>query len=584
MKMEEALMTRVPRSEYPRPNFRRDNWLCLNGEWDFSIGEKTLDRKIMVPYACETALSGIEDKGFHKTVWYRRKFTLPGEMGGKRILLHFGAVDYQCDVWVNGQYIRSHTGGQTSFEADITDAVDQTGDNTIELKAEDDYRDMEMPRGKQFWELNSRSIFYSRTTGIWQTVWLEAVDPLYLVSCHITPEFDRRAVRFEYQLSETAKGIAFDISFQGMAAANLTVAPQSCKGSVTIGLDQTGLQAWNFQEDLAWTPENPRLFDAKITVYGENGITDCVDTYFGMRKVSIENGRFMLNNREYYQKLVLDQGYWEQSLLTAPGDEDFIKDIRLTKAMGFNGVRKHQKVEDPRYLYHADRLGLLVWGEIGAAYVYSREYAHRIYSEWMEAVERDYNHPCIVAWTPLNESWGVQEIKVDRQQQAHCNALMYMTKSIDSTRVVMDNDGWEHTCGDLLTIHDYSPSGEKLKKHFESMESILTMTPGGRSMFADGYDYRGQPILVTEFGGVKYAPESDLARSWGYCEENDLGAYTKKYAELTRAILDSPLIQGYCYTQLTDVENEENGLLTYHRDVKIPLDTIRKINEGTWEG
>ena len=582
--MEEALMTRVPRSEYPRPNFRRDDWLCLNGEWDFSIGEKTLDRKIMVPYACETALSGIEDKGFHKTVWYRRKFTLPGEMGGKRILLHFGAVDYQCDVWVNGQYIRSHTGGQTSFEADITDAVDQTGDNTIELKAEDDYRDMEMPRGKQFWELNSRSIFYSRTTGIWQTVWLEAVDPLYLVSCHITPEFDRRAVRFEYQLSETAKGIAFDISFQGMAAANLTVAPQSCKGSVTIGLDQTGLQAWNFQEDLAWTPENPRLFDAKITVYGENGITDCVDTYFGMRKVGIENGRFMLNNREYYQKLVLDQGYWEQSLLTAPGDEDFIKDIQLTKAMGFNGVRKHQKVEDPRYLYHADRLGLLVWGEIGAAYVYSREYAHRIYSEWMEAVERDYNHPCIVAWTPLNESWGVQEIKVDRPQQAHCNALMYMTKSIDSTRVVMDNDGWEHTCGDLLTIHDYSPSGEKLKKHFESMESILTMTPGGRSMFADGYDYRGQPILVTEFGGVKYAPESDLARSWGYCEENDLGAYTKKYAELTRAILDSPLIQGYCYTQLTDVENEENGLLTYHRNVKIPLDTIRKINEGTWEG
>lgn len=582
--MEEALMTRVPRSEYPRPNFRRDNWLCLNGEWDFSIGEKMLDRKIMVPYACETALSGIEDKGFHKTVWYRRKFTLPGEMGGKRILLHFGAVDYQCDVWVNGQYIRSHTGGQTSFEADITDAVDQTGDNTIELKAEDDYRDMEMPRGKQFWELNSRSIFYSRTTGIWQTVWLEAVDPLYLVSCHITPEFDRRAVRFEYQLSETAKGIAFDISFQGTAAANLTVAPQSCKGSVTIGLDQTGLQAWNFQEDLAWTPENPRLFDAEITVYGENGITDCVDTYFGMRKVSIENGRFMLNNREYYQKLVLDQGYWEQSLLTAPGDEDFIKDIQLTKAMGFNGVRKHQKVEDPRYLYHADRLGLLVWGEIGAAYVYSREYAHRIYSEWMEAVERDYNHPCIVAWTPLNESWGVQEIKVDRPQQAHCNALMYMTKSIDSTRVVMDNDGWEHTCGDLLTIHDYSPSGEKLKKHFESMESILTMTPGGRSMFADGYDYRGQPILVTEFGGVKYAPESDLARSWGYCEENDLGAYTKKYAELTRAILDSPLIQGYCYTQLTDVENEENGLLTYHRNVKIPLDTIRKINEGTWEG
>ena len=577
-------MTQLPRSEYPRPNFRRDPWLCLNGEWEFSIGQKSFDRKIIVPYACETALSGIEDKSFHKTVWYRKAFVLPESMQGKRILLHFGAVDYSCDVWVNGRYIRSHIGGQTSFEADITDALTLSGENIIELKVEDDYTDLEMPRGKQFWELNSRSIFYSRTTGIWQSVWIEAVDPLYLISCHITPEFDDRAVRFEYHLSKIAKAISFDITFQGADAANLTVAPKSCNGSVSIQLDQTGLQAWNFQEDLAWTPENPRLFDARVTVCSENGITDIVDTYFGMRKVSVENGRFMLNNREYYQKLVLDQGYWEPSLLTAPTDEDFIKDIELTKAMGFNGVRKHQKVEDPRYLYHADRLGLLVWGEIGAAYVYSREYAHRIYSEWMEAVERDYNHPCIVAWTPLNESWGVQEIKVDKFQQAHCNALMYMTKSIDTSRVVMDNDGWEHTCGDLLTIHDYSSTGEMLKKHFESLDSILKMTPGGRSMFADGYGYLGQPILVTEFGGVKSAPESDLARSWGYCEENDLGAYTKKYAELTKAILDSPLIQGYCYTQLTDVENEENGLLTYHRDIKIPLDTIREINEGTWKG
>lgn len=577
-------MNQLPRSEYPRPNFRRDNWLCLNGEWDFSVEEKIFDRKIIVPYACETALSGIEDKGFHKTVWYRKAFSLPDEMRGKKILLHFGAVDYACDLWVNGEYIRNHIGGQTGFEADITDALTPEGENIIELRAEDDYSDLEMPRGKQFWELNSRSIFYSRTTGIWQTVWLEAVDPMYLKSCHITPEFDERAVRFEYSLSQKAKAVAFNITFRGAEAANVTVSPKSKKGNVLIQLDQTGLQAWNFQEDLAWTPENPRLFDVNIRVYGENGVTDRVDAYFGMRKVSVENGRFMLNNREYYQKLVLDQGYWEPSLLTAPTDEDFIKDIELTKAMGFNGVRKHQKVEDPRYLYHADRLGLLVWGEIGAAYVYSRAYAHRIYSEWMEAVERDYNHPCIVAWTPLNESWGIQEIKVDKFQQAHCNALVYMTKSIDTSRVVMDNDGWEHTCGDLLTIHDYSSSGETLKKHFESLDSILAMTPGGRSMFADGYGYQGQPILVTEFGGVKYAPESEVARSWGYCEENDLEAYTKKYAELTKAILDSPLIQGYCYTQLTDVETEENGLLTYRRDIKIPLEIIREINEGTWEG
>lgn len=576
-------MMSIPRSEYPRPQLRREPWLCLNGQWDFSIGEKTFDKTILVPYACETPLSGINDKGFHKTVWYRRSFLLPSSMAGKRILLHFGAVDYSCDVWVNGQYIRSHVGGQTSFSADITEAVRELGDNVIELKAEDDYQDLEMPRGKQFWELHSKSIFYSRTTGIWQTVWIEAVDPLYLVGCRITPEYDDRSVRFEYILSRKAKTLAFDITFQGTEAGSLTVSPQSCKGSVTLRLDQTGLQAWSFQEELSWTPENPRLFDVKITVSDEAGVTDTVDAYFGMRKVSIENGKFMLNNREYYQKLVLDQGYWEASLLTAPTDEDYIRDIEMTKAMGFNGVRKHQKVEDPRYLYHADRLGLLVWGEFGAAYVYSREYAHRMYAEWMEAVERDYNHPCIVAWTPLNESWGVPQIKVDKFQQAHCNALIYMTKSLDLSRPVIDNDGWEHIGGDLLTIHDYASSGEVLKKHFGSMDAILALTPAGRSLYADGCGYQGQPILVTEFGGVKYAPESELARSWGYCVETDPGAYGRKLAELFRALQESPLVQGYCYTQLTDVENEENGLLTYGREIKIPLETIRKINEGTWE-
>ena len=576
-------MANLPRSEYPRPHFRRNNWLCLNGEWDFSIGEKRFDRKIIVPYTCETQLSGIADTGFHKTVWYRKRFWFPEAMQGKQILLHFGAVDYACDLWVNGIYIRNHIGGQTSFEADITEAVNTDAENTIELKVFDDYTDLEMPRGKQFWELESRSIFYTRTTGIWQTVWLEAVDPLYLVGCHITPEYDDRAVRFDYCLSDLAEALEFDIRFEGIQAAYAQIHPQSRKGSFTIRVDQIGLQAWNFWEDLAWTPETPHLFDVAIRTYGKNGETDRVDAYFGMRKVSIENGKFMLNNREYYQKLVLDQGYWESSLLTAPTDEDFVKDIMLTKAMGFNGVRKHQKVEDPRYLYHADRLGLLVWGEIGSAYVYSREYAHRMYSEWMEAVERDYNHPCIVAWTPLNESWGIQEIKVDPYQQAHCNAMIYMTKSIDTSRVVMDNDGWEHTCGDLLTIHDYSSSSETLRKHFGSLESILSLTPAGRSLFADGYHYQGQPILVTEFGGIKYAPQTQVSQSWGYCEENDPAAYTRKYAELTKALLDSPLIQGYCYTQLTDVETEENGLLTYYREPKISLETIRKINEGSWK-
>ena len=574
-------MTAIPRSEHPRPDFERDNWMCLNGEWDFSLDEKKFDRTIIVPFAFETELSGIGDKEFHKMVWYRKTFKLPERMKAKRVILHFGAVDYACDLWVNGTYIREHKGGQTSFSADITEAVAADDENVIELKVFDDYEDMEMPRGKQFWEQESRGIFYTRTTGIWQSVWIEAVEPLYLESCYITPEFDDKCVCFEYRLSKNgASAVEFSIAFEGKFAACVSAVPNGKKGMVKVQLDQTGLKSWNFEEELAWTPETPRLFDVEIRTYDEKGVTDLVRTYFGMRKVSIDNGKFMLNNREYYQKLVLDQGYWEESLLTAPSDEAFIKDIELTKAMGFNGVRKHQKVEDPRYLYHADRLGLLVWGELGSAYLYSREYAGRMYTEWIEAVKRDYNHPCIVAWTPLNESWGVQEIKADKYQQAHCNALMYMIKSVDTSRVVIDNDGWEHTCGDLLTIHDYTASGKVLKKHFESLEAVLSLCPGRRSLFADGWSYQGQPVLLTEFGGVRYVPGTEVKHSWGYCDASSAEEFADKYAEIMKAVHESPVIQGYCYTQLTDVEAEENGLLTYQRGLKIPLEKIRAINEG----
>ena len=543
----------IPRSEYPRPDFRRENWLCLNGQWDFSIGEDTFDQTITVPFACEAPLSGIGDKGFHKLVWYRRTFILPQQMEGKRILLHFGAVDYICDVWVNGQHVRSHTGGQVSFEADITDAI-HDGENTIQLRVWDDYLDITMPRGKQYWELESKGMYYSRTTGIWQSVWLEAVEPLHLKRCFITPMFDDRSVRFEYELSQEAKALSFEIFRQGEKLAEHTAAYDRRNPSVTVSLQQV----WD--DAFAWSPENPCLLDVRITVLDDQGATDVVESYFGMRKVSIENGKFMLNNQAYYQKLVLDQGYWEESLMTAPTDEAFIRDIQLTKAMGFNGVRKHQKVEDPRYLYHADRLGLLVWGEIGSAYIFTKEYVSRIQAEWHEAVLRDYNHPCIVVWTPMNESWGVRNVRTDKAQQAHCNAMVQLTKALDPTRPVIDNDGWEHTCGDLITIHDYTQDGQKLKKLFGTLDEILAikMKPGDKPLFADGYGYQGQPILLSEFGGIR----------------NDLA---EKLAEVIGAIQESPLICGYCYTQLTDIENEQNGLLTYHREPKLPLDTIRKI-------
>lgn len=575
-------MNQIPRPEYPRPDFQREKWLALNGEWDFSFDEPIFDQKILVPFACETKLSGIHDTSFHNAVWYRRSFSLPEPMHDRQILLHFGAVDYTCRLWVNNQFIREHTGGQCGFSADITDALNASGENVIVLEARDDPADLEMPRGKQYWKPESESIFYTRTTGIWQSVWLEAVSPMHLCSCRITPLFDERSVRFSYALSAAPQHVTLtaEITFRGKTAGAVSVTPTSARGAFDWQIDQSALSAWNYQEDLVWTPEQPNLFDVTFRILEHGCEVDAVQSYFGMRKVSIQNGQFLLNNRPYYQKLVLDQGYWPESLLTAPSDEAFIRDIELTKAMGFNGVRKHQKVEDPRYLYHADRMGLLVWGEIGAAYLYSEQYADRIYREWLDVLRRDYNHPCIVVWTPLNESWGVQEIETDPRQQAHSEAMVAITKSMDTTRLVVDNDGWEHTNGDLLTIHDYSPSGEMLRAHLGSMDAILALRPAQRALFVGRHAYAGQPILLSEFGGVKFVPGTEAQHSWGYCEADSCAAFAGKLRELFDAVRACPLVDGYCYTQLTDAETEQNGLLTYDRTPKLPLETICAILNG----
>ncbi|MFB9329189.1 glycoside hydrolase family 2 protein [Paenibacillus aurantiacus] len=584
-------MTSMPRAEYPRPQFNRDAWVNLNGTWEFEFDDaragnregwhdrKTpFSRTIQVPFSFESELSGIGDPGFHDVVWYRRKLEVPAHYAGKRVVLHFGAVDYEAQVWVNGRLVASHEGGHTPFQADITDALRTDGDNVLVVRAEDYGTDVFLPRGKQFWEEQSRAIWYTRTTGIWQTVWMEAVSPVHLRNVKFTPNIDANEIgirAFLAGVAETTGSVRLQvrISFAGNEVAFDEFTVRAGEESRTIrlsGLNDHGM-------DRLWWPERPNLYDVEFVLLADDQETDRVQSYFGMRKVSLENGKFNLNNRPYFMKLVLDQGYFPQGNLTPPSDDAIREDVELTKAMGFNGARKHQKIEDPRYLYWCDKLGLLVWGEMANAYDYSEAYSRRMTKEWQEAIERDYNHPSIVVWVPLNESWGVPNIQIDVRQQQHALAMYHLTKSLDTTRLVVSNDGWEMVATDLYNIHDYEWRREVLEARYGSVENAVSAMPANRRLSVGGFAYDGQPILVTEFGGIAYK-KSDW-EGWGYSGASSDEDFEQRLRNVIQPLLRSGVVQGYCYTQLTDVEQEINGLLTYDRKPKIALELIKAINE-----
>lgn len=579
------------RNEYPRPQFVREHWMNLNGAWEFEFDDRDaglrerwyerttpLGRTIQVPFCYQSELSGIGDTGFHDIVWYRRSFALTEAFAGKRTLLHFGAVDYAARVWVNGRLAATHEGGHSPFSADITDLL-EPGDNTVVVRAQDFSRDLTLPRGKQYWKERSASIFYTRTTGIWQTVWLEPVSRHYLERIRVTPDLDRREVCIQSFLNGTAAAetdvrLTTTITFQGEFVAEDTVVLRTGMSSRTYAL-KDDLQGGDAH---VWRPEQPHLYDIACVLAVDGAEADRVSSYFGLRKISIDNGKLCLNNSPYRMKLVLDQGYFPQGILTAPTDDDLRRDVELTLAMGFNGVRKHQKLEDPRYLYWCDKLGLLVWGEMANAYAYSETYAARFQREWGEAVERDYNHPSLVVWVPINESWGVPEVDRDAAQQAHALAMYAMTKSLDQTRPVVSNDGWEHVRSDLCTIHDYESRESVLRERYGTVESAVAARPAGRKIYAGEQAYRGEPILVTEFGGISFRKSE--WEGWGYSSATDEVDFLERLRAVTSPLLESPVVAGYCYTQLTDVEQEINGLLTYDRRPKVPLEWIRLINQG----
>lgn len=578
--------SRLPRAEYPRPQFQRDAWLNLNGPWEFEFddGNAGLDqdwagsghrftRTITVPFCFESPASGIGDRSFHPWVWYRRSVTIPSGWKGRRVLLNFGAVDYRAMVWVNGRLAGSHEGGNTPFAFDVT-ALAKPDANVITVRAEDPPADRTIPRGKQFWEPQSRSIFYTRTSGIWQTVWLEAAGETYLESARVDASLDG-TVRFDVRIARPRSdaGIAVAVRWKDHVVARSTVPAQGDRVRLAVAVNEPRL----------WSPRSPDLYDVVFELKAGDRTLDTVSSYFGFRTVGVRRGRVVLNDNPIYLKFVLDQGYWPESALTPPSDEAIQYDIRMTREMGFNGVRKHQKLEDPRFLYWADRMGLLVSSEMANAHAFDNVYAERFTREWIEAVERDVNHPSIIIWAPINESWGVPDLS-DLRQQAHLRALYTLTRSLDASRLVIDNEGWEHTeMTDLFAIHDYVRTGDLLLEKYKTLGQLDSGAPN------NGFDpplvpngkYNGSPVYLSEFGGIAFIPPGHQVpqQAWGYSGvEKTPEAALERLRGLYAAIAKVPAFVGLCYTQLTDVEQEVNGLMTYDRKMKFDAKTIGEIN------
>lgn len=573
------------RPEYPRPDFARAEWMSLNGEWDFCFPNEEC-RKIQVPFVFQCEKSGIGDNRMCDRVTYTRIFSVPKNWKEKRIILHFGAVDYKADVFVNGKRAGVHEGGSASFAFDITELL-CGGEEALTVSVWDPCADEEIPRGKQYWKAQPESIWYTRSSGIWQSVWLEPVSAVRIEWIHFTPNLKEGSVHVDYAIEGDVENVTLqcEMRFQEEVVFSACFQAEAASGSFSANLFGKHIFRTAVHDGgWTWSPEHPNLFDVKLTMKDVHGVLDEVSTYFGMRKIEAKNGVVYLNDRPYYQKLVLDQGYWPGSLLTAPDDNAFRQDIELAKKMGFNGCRKHQKAEDPRFLYWADKLGFLVWGEIPSCPSFSERAAQRVVREWAEVIARDYNHPSIVAWVILNESWGVPDIRHNTKQQAHSMALYYNVKSMDETRLIVNNDGWEMTKTDICAIHNYAHGGRdeiaKQKEYSTSLrtlENMLAAMPAGRQIYADGYTHCGEPVLLTEFGGISF--ESNNAQDWGYTAIANDSEFLSEYDRLIKAINASECLFGYCYTQLTDVEQEVNGLLTYDRRFKVEPEKIAEINK-----
>ena len=571
------------RNEYPRPHFRRDEWLSLNGIWEFEFddnkdgelrgihnGNVALSKEINVPFTYQYAESGIGDKAFHDTLWYRRSFVYDKE--NKDVILGFNASDYVTTVWINGHFATMHQGGFAPFTVDITKYLCK-GENVIVVKCYDPL-DPTIPRGKQSWLNDPFSCWYTPNSGIWQSVWLDFVGKDSIEDFSITPDIDTNSFSGEIKLRNAlADLVEIKVYYDGKMVKRQMFTPDGKYTRYSVNMMEI-----NFVDEVTyWAPEHPNLFYVDIILHKDGAIIDTVHTRFGMRKISTtDDGKILLNNKPLYQRLILDQGYWKDSGLTPPSIDDIKNDIVLTKEMGFNGARKHQKFEDPYYYYYADELGLLTWCEMPSAYNFNADEVAYITKEWQEIVNTAKKFSSIVTYVPLNESWGIRKAMVSAEQQEFARSLYHLTNSLDSSRLVSTNDGWENIANsDILAIHDYSSRGEELKfKYNDNTYEDCFQT--FRRVLAEGNPYLGQPVLLTEFGGIMFEKDQRDG-NWGY---NSAAKNEEEFFSRLRALVDGIYeadFQGFCYTQLTDVQQEVNGLLDADHKPKIDLARIKGI-------
>ncbi len=563
-------MNNIPRPEHPNPQFQRREWINLNGKWNFKIDKSKsglekkyyepqtkFDRTINVPFCPESVLSGIEYKDFMDAVWYSREFVIPDKYADLKKILHFGAVDYKATVYINGKEVGSHKGGYISFQFDITDYLTD-GTNVVTVYAEDDTRSPLQPRGKQSEKYYSHGCDYTRTTGIWQTVWLEFVPESRIQSIKVFPNVENCSVDIQAEVIGSGKFEALAL-YQDriMGAASV----ETDGGHISAHLD--------LKESYLWEVGEGRLYDLELR-FNE----DKVDSYFGLRNVKLDGRKFLINGKSVFQRLVLDQGFYPDGIYTAPTEEAMIKDIQISLDVGFNGARLHEKIFEPRFLYNCDKMGYIVWGEYPNWGVdpSNHDTLFSILPEWIEEIERDFNHPAIIGWCPFNETWDYD----GRKQYDETLAIVYKTtKALDKTRPCIDTSGNFHVITDIFDIHDYEQDPQIFKEHYD-----LLMT---ENRLFDNHErrqtHKGEPTFVSEYGGIRWSVNENEQNAWGYGDApKNKYEFIERYKGLTDALLDNDQMFGFCYTQLYDVEQEQNGLYTYTRKPKFEASIFHAIN------